>query len=71
MGHRKVIETTVEHFQRHLLKGHPHFIRHRIGEVDQHRIKQPGGPNLQLDAVERTGPEGSVLADISQVLSNN
>ena len=56
MGDREVIEPSVEHLQRYVLKRHTDFIGHGISEVNENGIKEPSGPDLQLDAVESTGP---------------
>ena len=52
-----MIESAVEHFQRDTVKGESHGIGDGITQVDKDGIEEPGGPDLELDTVDRTGPE--------------
>jgi hypothetical protein len=51
----EMIQAPKNHLQRDVLKRLVQRVGHGVGQVDQKSVEQPGGPNLHLDAVDRTG----------------
>jgi len=61
----KVIKAAKNHFQRNAIKRQGHGIGDGIAQIDEHGIKEPSGPNLQWDAVDRTRPK---IGELEQAL---
>ena len=53
----KEIKAAIDHFQGDLGHGPLQGFGHGIGQVDQHGIEQPGGPQLHFHSVLRAAPE--------------
>jgi hypothetical protein len=55
----KMVQTTIHHLHRDVPEGALQALGHAIGQVNEHGVKQPGSPHLQLDAIDRTSIEVS------------
>lgn len=51
----EMIQAAENHLQGDVLKGPVQGISHGSGQVNQEGVEQPGGPDLHLNAVARTG----------------
>ncbi len=59
IGSGEVVEAPINHFHRNRCKRLVELFSHRIGQINQDRIQQPGSPQLKLDAILRADPEVS------------
>jgi transposase len=55
----KIVQTAVNHLHRNSGKGPVERVGNVIGEINQHPVEQPGGPDLEFDCILRPTPEVS------------
>jgi hypothetical protein len=52
-----VIETAVDHLRTDPIQGQALDLGDLVTQVDEHGVEQPGGPDLEFDAIGGTRPE--------------
>lgn len=53
----EMVNGAEKHLKRDTVKGKGHGVSNSIAQVNEDGIKEPGGPNLQLNAILRTIPK--------------
>ena len=57
VGLGEKVQAAIDHFHGDGGERLPQRLGNLIGEIDQHRIQQPGGPELEFNGILRPTPE--------------